>query len=200
MSFNPQGPAGLPITVRESPNSHHDGNRIITGAIIHYTAGGFPGCLDWLTRSGSGVSAQYLINRPGVIHQLVPLGRVAWHAGRNWGRWNPNGWSAGYELVTPAHGPHDFTPEQMETLSRHLGWLFAEHNLTFAYPDGDPAGYRPKEYWSHVFADLGGWCCGHSAVNPNKPDPGKNFDWDLLEKRVKFYLAEHKKTAPGGTA
>ena len=196
MSFDSQGPPGLRILIRPAADFWTGrGPGRLTGAVIHYTAGNYPGATDWLTRlDDSYVSAHYCVSRGVEVSQLVRLENRAFHAGRSWGKWNPNNWSVGYEFAATQADGYTFTRNQYEFAARHLGWLFGTQGLRFAYPDGDPVGYRPKEYWSHIFADSGGWCCGHSAVNPNKPDPGPNFDWNWLERRVKFYLAEIKKT------
>lgn len=193
MSLESEGPPNLAIETRETPNHHSITDRRITGAVIHYTAGSFAGSLDWLTRPGSKVSAHYLIGREGRIVQMCPLALVAWHAGCRWGRYNPNAWSVGYELEATAADGYTFTDRQYDVLSRHLAWLALHTGLKLAYPDGDPASYRPQEYWRHYFADKPGWVIGHSAVNPGKPDPGEHFDWSRLLDRDKFNLAEQKK-------
>lgn len=67
--------------------------------VWHFTAG--VNSLGWLTRSGSMASAHLLISRCGLITQLVPFNRPAWHAGgasRYEGLGNINVHSIGIEM------------------------------------------------------------------------------------------------------
>jgi len=65
-----------------SPNrSPRDGWRPIA-TVIHITDGSGQGALAWLTNAESHVSAHFLVQANGRVHQLVPLDEAAWHAGR----------------------------------------------------------------------------------------------------------------------
>ncbi|MBD3399461.1 MAG: hypothetical protein GF399_03920 [Candidatus Coatesbacteria bacterium] len=184
MSWNPEGPRDLDIRVVPTRDAHFDPKRRIKGVVIHYTAGGFEGSLAWLTRPDAiPVSCHYLIARDGRVVQLCRIGHVAYHAGRSWGEDNPNRWSVGCELVATSSDGYTFTTEQYDVLSRLLAWLYDTQHLCFAYPDGDPAGYRERAYWHGIFRG-DGFCIGHSAVNPGKPDPGPNFNWKALADLV----------------
>jgi N-acetyl-anhydromuramyl-L-alanine amidase AmpD len=195
MNFDPQGPAGLPITIRPTPNVEAGRANNLSGDVVHFTAGLLPGCLEWLRNEAAKASAHYIIGRErGTLYQLAPVESVAWHAGRNWGRWNPNAWSVGYELESPPDdNAPDFTDWQYEALSRLLTWRRTASGQALFFPDSDPATYRPEEYWRRFFSDEPGWVIGHSAVNPGKPDPGPNFDWPRLLERNKFTEARLKK-------
>ncbi len=52
-----------------------------TGIMLHHTAGRESGDIPTLTRAGTGVSSSDYINKQGVIYELVPHPRRAWHAG-----------------------------------------------------------------------------------------------------------------------
>lgn len=63
---------------------NHGPNAMVTppwGIILHHTAGAEHVDLPTLTRSGSGVSSNDYITKQGVIYELVPFNRRAWHAG-----------------------------------------------------------------------------------------------------------------------
>lgn len=184
--FTAEGPPSLlpRVRVRPTPNVERGVTNRLAGAVIHYTAGSASATIDWLTKKGSGVSAHYVIGRGGTITQLARLLDVSWHAGRAWYSDNPNRWLIGYELVATAADGYTFTDEQYLALAEHLAWLFATNGLTFQYPDGDPATPRgDRDYW-HGWYRAGGLCVGHSAVNPRKPDPGANLDWERLQRLV----------------
>lgn len=144
---------GVQVEFQESPNV----GREMTPAliVIHYTGDNSEeGALSWLCSRQSGVSAHLVINKAGVITQLVPFNRVAWHAGRSdyAGRANVNAFSVGIESV----GIGDYWPdEQMEAIRAVVAALFN------AYPIEDVVG--------------------HQDVAPGrKPDPGPNFPWDKV--------------------
>ena len=73
-----------------------------------------------LTSSKSKVSCHYLIDRKGLIIQLVEENRVAWHAGKSkWKNFNNlNKNSIGIELVNKGHkfGYEKFSNEQIRKL------------------------------------------------------------------------------------
>lgn len=69
--------------------------------VMHYTAGwSAEGSISWLTNKKSKVSAHLVIGRDGIITQLVPFNRKAWHAGPSAyeGYRNLNTYSIGIEL------------------------------------------------------------------------------------------------------
>lgn len=87
--------------------------RRVRCVVWHITDGGFTGSIDWLCNPSSNASANDIINRDGVVHNIVP-GRLApWTNGRlclpdrNYaipaqaanGGTNPNWWSYTIENV-----------------------------------------------------------------------------------------------------
>ena len=70
--------------------------------VMHYTAGASAeSSIAWLTKKEAKSSAHLVIARDGVVTQLVPFNRRAWHAGTSrWaGRSNLNSISIGIELA-----------------------------------------------------------------------------------------------------
>ena len=92
--------------------------------IIHYT--GMQSEIESLKRlknSRSKVSCHYLINRNGIIVNMVPDNKIAWHAGKS--KWrnfiNLNESSIGIELVNRGHklGYENYTNIQLKNLIRY---------------------------------------------------------------------------------
>jgi len=84
----------------------HQGGRMTPSLIVvHETAGRLThgSAVSWFMNKSSKVSAHFVIERSGIIQQLVATDRQAWHAGRSsWkGRSHCNGYSIGIELVGP---------------------------------------------------------------------------------------------------
>lgn len=92
--------------VRYVPSPNRGGTLAApTLLLAHYTGGGGSGAgaVAWLTNPKSRVSAHAVIDRSGVVTQLVPFNRIAWHAGLSAyeGRPSVNRFSVGLELVSP---------------------------------------------------------------------------------------------------
>lgn len=90
---------GSPYRFVESPNSK--GALQQEYLVMHYTAGrNAEESVNWLTNSASKASAHLVIGRDGIITQLVPFNKKAWHAGSSsWeGRVGLNSYSIGIEL------------------------------------------------------------------------------------------------------
>lgn len=132
--------------------------------VLHYTGMRTAGeALQRLCDSAAEVSAHYLIDETGEIHQLVAEARRAWHAGRaTWaGAADINGCSIGIELVNPGHefGYRPFPEPQMQALEELCAGILERHPI--------PA-HR---------------VLGHCDVAPaRKEDPGELFDWPRLAK------------------
>lgn len=127
----------------------------ITHIIVHHTDGLMPGCAEWLCNPESKVSAHYLIERDGNIHQLVSDVKAAWHAGTK--KWNRC--SIGIELETAYRKP-EFTAQQMLSL-RLIVWIIMNH---YKIPVAN--------------------VLGHKEISPGrKTDPAFSMDWfrGLLE-------------------
>jgi hypothetical protein len=77
--------------VKNSPNKSSRG-ATISHAVLHNTAGGYSGSVEWLCNPAAQASAHLVISRKGETAQLVPFADKAWHAGNA----NPN--SIGIEI------------------------------------------------------------------------------------------------------
>lgn len=111
------------------------------------------------------VSAHYVIDRDGMVYQLVDEQKRAWHAGvSTWdGKTDINSCSVGIEFQCPAIDDElgDFTLEQLKAgilLCREIckRYSITAHNVV-----------------------------RHSDIAPGrKKDPGASFPWDEFIKRV----------------
>jgi N-acetylmuramoyl-L-alanine amidase len=132
--------------------------------IIHYT--GMQSEIETVKRLkniGSRVSCHYLINRKGLITQMVMDNQVAWHAGKSkWKNFNNlNENSIGIELVNKGHqfGYQSFSSEQIYSLI-------------------DLCKNLKKKYIIKRENFL-----GHSDIAPlRKLDPGEKFPWKKLSE------------------
>ncbi len=134
----------------------------ISMVVLHYT--GMPttnAAQARLIDPAAKVSAHYLIDEDGLVTQLVPEDKRAWHAGRSYWRGitDVNSASIGIELANPGHewGYHPFPEAQMSSLLPLLADIC----------------WRYKIYPANVV--------GHSDVAPaRKQDPGELFDWEMV--------------------
>ena len=130
--------------------------------VIHYT--GMQSeieSIDRLKNTRSKVSCHYLINRKGLITQLVLDNKVAWHAGKS--KWkklnNLNSSSIGIELVNKGHqwGYENFSNLQIKTLINLCLSLKKKYKI------------KNENF------------LGHSDIAPlRKIDPGEKFPWKKL--------------------
>ena len=139
--------------------------------IIHYT--GMQSEIESINRLKNPkykVSCHYLINRKGVIFQMVDDRKIAWHAGRS--RWkkfvNLNDNSIGIELVNKGHqfGYQNFSMKQIKSLTLLCKNLKKKYSL------------KAENF------------LGHSDIAPlRKIDPGEKFPWKKLsfKKIGKWY-------------
>jgi N-acetylmuramoyl-L-alanine amidase len=151
------------MTIRSTPSPNFDQRRGPPDMIVlHYTGmATAQAALDRLCDPVAKVSAHYLIEEDGGLHQLVPEERRAWHAGVSFwkGERDINAVSIGVELVNPGHdlGYPDFPDAQVEAL---IGLLDAV-----------------RARWTIPNARI----LGHSDVAPErKIDPGEKFPWRRL--------------------
>jgi N-acetyl-anhydromuramyl-L-alanine amidase AmpD len=105
----------------------------------------------------SGVSAHYIIDREGVIYQLVEEGKRAWHAGASEldGEKDVNQFSVGIELL--ATHTSGFTDKQYDSVIKLCKDIKKDYNIT----DNRFRGHE------HICIPLG-----------RKLDPGPEFQWD----------------------
>ncbi|OPZ83918.1 MAG: 1,6-anhydro-N-acetylmuramyl-L-alanine amidase AmpD [bacterium ADurb.Bin429] len=90
-------------TVAETPSPNHGARPKVAKPeviVLHSTACAYRVAVRWLCDPASQVSAHFVVGRDGRIVQLVPLARVAWHAGvSEWrGRARVNNFSIGIEM------------------------------------------------------------------------------------------------------
>ena len=138
--------------------------RDIKFVIIHYT--GMQSEIESLNRlkdKKAKVSCHYLINRKGLVTQLVHENKIAWHAGKSkWKNFNDlNKNSIGIELVNKGHkfGYQNFSNLQIRKLIILCKKIKKKYKLK-----------------SENFL-------GHSDISPlRKNDPGEKFPWKKLSK------------------
>jgi len=118
-------PTGKPPIniVQNSPNQSVRG-ATITHIVLHNTAGGFTGSVDWLCNREADASAHLVIGRSGETAQLVPFEKKAWHAGN--ARMNAN--SIGIEIEATAN-QRGMTAVQEARVIEWLRWLMAEYHI-----------------------------------------------------------------------
>ena len=144
-----------------SPN-FDDRTLPISMVVLHYTEmQPMEQALGKLINPDSGVSAHYIISEYGVVTQLVPEAKRAWHAGVSYWRGNKdvNSASIGIELDHPGHagGRQDYSEAQFGALVPLLDRIVKQYDIPRAN------------------------VVGHSDVAPmRKIDPGEMFPWDRL--------------------
>ncbi len=154
----------LQCVVRASPNHGDRKGRAIDAIVLHYT--GMPtasGALDRLCDPKAEVSSHYLVDKAGVLFQLVPEARRAWHAGRSFwqGERDLNSVSIGIEIANAGHdgGLPDFPDAQIDTVIALCRDILERRRI-------------PRE---RVLA--------HSDIAPGrKVDPGPRFPWSRLSE------------------
>ena len=137
-------------------------SRKIDTIIIHssYNAlGGDPYSLDKLLEEYKqyGVSPHYLLNRSGVIYQLVQDKNIAYHAGEGQtpdGRTNVNNFSLGVEMINTEK---DFcTTSQYKALNNLIAKLKKQYPIKYIL--------------------------GHNQIAPGRKSDPWNFDWSKISK------------------
>jgi N-acetylmuramoyl-L-alanine amidase len=153
------------IRWRPSPNHDRRGEApTIDMLVLHYTGMQSAGAaLDRLCDPEARVSAHYVVDEDGVVWQLVPEIRRAFHAGRScWaGERDLNFVSIGIEIVNPGHewGYRPFPEPQMAAVEHLCRDILSRHPIP---PDR---------------------VVGHADIAPNrKSDPGELFDWSRLAR------------------
>ena len=149
--------------------------RDIKFVIIHYT--GMQSEIESIKRLKNPrkkVSCHYLINRAGLVIQMVKENNIAWHAGKSkWKNYvNLNNNSIGIELVNKGHkfGYQNFSKKQILSLinlCKNLKKKFSIKEENFL---------------------------GHSDIAPlRKNDPGEKFPWKKLSfHKIGTYLKKNK--------
>ena len=150
--------------------------RDIKFVIIHYT--GMQSEIESIKRLKNPrkkVSCHYLINRAGMVTQMVKENNVAWHAGKS--KWknfvNLNNNSIGIELVNKGHkfGYQSFSKKQILSLIKLCKNLKKRYSI------------KEENF------------LGHSDIAPlRKNDPGEKFPWKKLSFHKIGTCLKRKKT------
>ena len=166
----------MKILLNYSPNFSKKLRKIkdIKFIVFHYT--GMQSEIESikrLTNEKTKVSCHYLINRKGLIIQMVKDKNIAWHAGKS--KWknfiNLNKLSLGIELVNKGHqfGYQNYTKKQINSLISLCKKLKKKYRI------------KDENF------------LGHSDIAPlRKADPGEKFPWKKLSK-FKFGKWYHHK-------
>ncbi len=157
--------SSLAAAIRPSPNHNERVGRATPDCVVlHYTgmADG-PSALARLSAIGSDVSCHYVVAENGVVTQLVPESRRAWHAGRSsWaGETDFNSASIGIEIVNGGHdfGLPGFPAPQIAAVTALCRDIVERY------------GIAPERILAH------------SDIAPGrKQDPGERFPWDALAR------------------
>ena len=156
----------MKITSNYSPNYSKNSRlkNTIKFVIIHYT--GMQSEIESIKRlknPNTKVSCHYLINRNGIVTQMVKDKFIAWHAGKS--KWkkinNLNKYSLGIELVNKGHkfGYEKYSELQIKSLIKLCTYLKKKYN------------FKNESF------------LGHSDIAPfRKLDPGEKFPWKRLSK------------------
>jgi len=128
-------------------------------------------CMEIL--SDNGVSSHYIIDRSGKIYFLVPEEKKAWHAGVSQmpppdNRKNVNDFSIGIELI--GNEEVSFEEEQYSALNFLLSDIKKRYDIKYVL------GHQHIATKKLVEAGL---------RKDVKWDPGKQFDWNKIEKENK---------------
>lgn len=122
-------------------------------------------------------SAHFLIDRKGVIYQLVPLNKQAWHAGESLlnGRPRCNEWCIGIEHVSTGEpvGDEPAFPEPQVISSINLHEYLA---IRYGIKQKNTAGHM------HVRdnAIRAGILTKKGKTPDKKKDPGAHFPWERI--------------------
>jgi N-acetylmuramoyl-L-alanine amidase len=161
-SFNPD--SSIVAEVQASPNHGERKNGRIDMLVLHYTGmEDSTAAIRRLCRSGTDVSAHYVVLEDGRVVQCVAEARRAWHAGQAFwaGETDINSCSIGIEIANPGHdhGYPDFPSRQIAAVTALCRSILTRHRI--------PPG--------RVLA--------HSDVSPTrKRDPGEKFPWRVLHR------------------
>jgi N-acetyl-anhydromuramyl-L-alanine amidase AmpD len=173
--------------------------------VLHYTAGPYPGDLNWLVRSPRPAcpSAHFYVAPHGDVYQLVRLENVAFHAGITWSRpytwqwrrWRalrPNERSVGIE-ISNLGPPYNFADAQYRALAFLLPPLLARFDIPSQTLPDPWRGCDPRVRKSHGgdaydVEELEGFrgVLAHGNIHFSKTDPGLLFDWDRIRALEPF--------------
>lgn len=163
------------ISKKYRAKSFQDTNIPVEFVVLHYTAQSLEGSLKIFLEFKAKVSCHLLIDRDGMVYELVDcwdgVCKKAFHAGRSFFKdenkkdWNSfNNFSIGIELVNWNGNIFDFTKQQYKSLFTSLNHLKNQY----------PSLNNPNRILGHE----------HISGFRGKRDPGYLFDWPQLFKEV----------------
>lgn len=173
-------------TQTPSPNFDVRGGEKLSILLLHYT--GMKSGADAIKRlcdPEAKVSAHYVVEEDGCVHQLVEEDKRAWHAGKSYWREETdiNTVSIGIEIVNPGHefGYRAFPSAQISAVLKLSQDIIVRHNIisenVLAHSDVAPARKEdPGELfpWAYLAAEgVGVWPV------PEKEDIEEAKTWDL---------------------
>ena len=132
------------------------------GIVLHHTGGHFESDLAILTKAGTGVSANDLIDKQGRIFELCELPKRAWHAGEanlhGITDWNAHGW--GIEIENLGTGSDPYPKQQIDAVvwrcrerRRRLG--ITDRNMLTRHRDiCIPRGRKPDTSDNFPFQEI----------------------------------------------
>src|SRR5688500_7179569 len=136
------------------------------GIVLHHTGGHFESDLAILTKAGTGVSANDLIDKQGRIFELCELPKRAWHAGEanlhGITDWNAHGW--GIEIENLGTGSDPYPQQQIDAVV----WRCRERRRRLGITD-------KKMLTRH--RDI-------CIPRGRKPDTSDNFPFQEIRRRV----------------
>jgi N-acetyl-anhydromuramyl-L-alanine amidase AmpD len=136
------------------------------GIVLHHTGGHFESDLAILTKAGTGVSSNDLIDKQGRIFELCELPKRAWHAGEaslhGITDWNAHGW--GIEIENLGTGRDAYPKRQIDAVV----WRCRERRRRLGITD-------KKMLTRH--RDI-------CIPRGRKPDTSDNFPFQEIRRRV----------------
>jgi N-acetyl-anhydromuramyl-L-alanine amidase AmpD len=136
------------------------------GIVLHHTGGHFESDLAILTKPGTGVSSNDLIDKQGRIFELCELPKRAWHAGEaslhGITDWNAHGW--GIEIENLGTGSDTYPKRQIDAVV----WRCRERRRRLGITD-------KKMLTRH--RDI-------CIPRGRKPDTSDNFPFQEIRRRV----------------
>jgi N-acetylmuramoyl-L-alanine amidase len=165
--------------------------------IIHYTAGSSAeSSIKTLCDKRNKASAHLVVSRDGVVTQLLPFNKIAWHAGKSsyGGRTGFNKYSIGIEI--------DNAGKLTKSSDQYIAWfgrVYPESDVIEAVHRNESEPYYWHRYTEKQIDRVNDICVdlieayeissilGHEEISPRrKIDPGPAFPLDKLRDRVLY--------------
>lgn len=158
------------VKVYPTPNYNYRPTGMpISSIVLHATVGEAGPSLSWLVNPKADASTHYLIDRDGIVYQMVAEKHRAWHAGRSSynGKIDFNSFSIGIEFVNRNDGVDVFGPAQLsaghdlcaylidkyEEITRE--WIVT-HRMISEHLTGktDPLGFPFEEFVAALYPEV----------------------------------------------